>query len=543
MKLTIGKKLGFGFGIVIALILISAAIAMFNMNRMDLAINETVDEAYPTEVACERLTDGLHQSVGALRGYLLLGDDGQQARLFAEARAEAWTQVDQSIEQLTGYSAEWSNVEDKQLLAAIQSDAKQLRRHQDDIESLAQGEDSKQAHDVLEAMAAPLVRKIRDGMDEISASAQQRVQRNREALAQANTAMTTSLIGATAVAIVLAMVIAVVLSRRIVNAVQTLVDRARAVAEGDLTGEKIVVPVNDEIGELADTFNTMTAGLRDLASQIGGVSGNIDSASSQILAASKQQVAGTREQAATVQQVSSTMKELTESGRQISDKANDVASSAEATSDATTSGQQAAQNTNQTMDSIRQQVEQVAENIVALSEKTQTIGEIIATVNDIAEQSNLLALNASIESVSAGEQGSRFTVVANEMKNLADQAKESTVQVRNILSDIQKGINTSVMLTEEAVKRVESGKEQADATEQTIREMSATTSRSIEAFQQIAGGASQQQVGFDQVTQGMTDISTAAEQTAASTNQLESAASNLSALSQQLQSAVGRYRI
>ena len=105
-------------------------------------------------------------------------------------------------------------------------------------------------------------------------------------------------------------------------------------------------------------------------------------------------------------------------------------------------------------------VEEVAENIVALSEKTQAVGEIIATVNDVAERSNLLALNAAIEAAAAGEQGNRFSVVANEMKNLADQAKDSTVQVRTILSDIQKGINSSVMLTEEAVKRVESGKQQ-----------------------------------------------------------------------------------
>ena len=139
----------------------------------------------------------------------------------------------------------------------------------------------------------------------------------------------------------------------------------------------------------------------------------------------------------------------------------------------------------------------MADNIVALSEKTQAVGEIIATVNDIAEQSNLLALNAAIEAAAAGDQGSRFSVVANEMKNLADQAKESTVQVRTILGDIQKGINSSVMLTEEAVKRVEAGKQQADVTERTIREMAETTQESVQAFQQIIGAANQQQIGFE----------------------------------------------
>jgi methyl-accepting chemotaxis protein len=97
---------------------------------------------------------------------------------------------------------------------------------------------------------------------------------------------------------------------------------------------------------------------------------------------------------------------------------------------------------------------------VALSEKTQAIGEIISTVNDLAEQSHLLALNAAIKAAAAGEQGLSFSVIAGEVKNLADQSREATIQVRVILGDIQKGINRSVMLTEEAVKRVESGKRQ-----------------------------------------------------------------------------------
>jgi methyl-accepting chemotaxis protein len=99
------------------------------------------------------------------------------------------------------------------------------------------------------------------------------------------------------------------------------------------------------------------------------------------------------------------------------------------------------------------------------------------------------------------------------------------------------------MLTEEAVKRVESGKQQAEVSEGTIREMTETSEDSIQAFQQIIGAANQQQIGFEQVTQGMQDIRQAAEQTAASTTQLEQAVANLTALSQQLRAAVGSYKI
>jgi methyl-accepting chemotaxis protein len=273
------------------------------------------------------------------------------------------------------------------------------------------------------------------------------------------------------------------------------------------------------------------------------VSERMNAAAAEILASTQQQATGTKEQAATIQQITATMEEVRQSGVQISERAKQVTATAEATATITVTGLSTVQEANQTMEAIRQQVEEVAENVVSLSEKTQAVGEIIATVNDIAERSNLLALNAAIEAAAAGDQGSRFSVVANEIKNLADQAKESTVQVRTILGDIQKRINSSVMLTEEAVKRTETGKQQADVTEDTIRRMADTTQESVQAFQQIISATCQQQIGFEQVTQGMQDIGQAASQTAAGTVQLEKAVASLNAQSHQLREAVGRYQI
>jgi methyl-accepting chemotaxis protein len=237
------------------------------------------------------------------------------------------------------------------------------------------------------------------------------------------------------------------------------------------------------------------------------------------------------------------MEEVTQSGTQISERAKQVAAAAEATSTASHAGLQAVQNTTRTMEGIREQAEAVAENVLTLSEKTQAIGEIIATVNDVAEQSHLLALNAAIEAAAAGEHGRSFAVIANEVKNLADQSREATVQVRSILGDIQKGINTSVMLTEEAVKRVETGKQQADIADRTIREMSENIQGSVQAFQQIVAGSNQQQIGFTQVMQAVRDIGEASKQSAGGTRQLEKAAMNLTALAQQLQKTVERYQI
>ncbi|RZA26097.1 MAG: methyl-accepting chemotaxis protein [Proteobacteria bacterium] len=343
--------------------------------------------------------------------------------------------------------------------------------------------------------------------------------------------------------IVFSCFIAFVITRRITQPMQKLVAMAEGISNGNLRQQKLEVRSTDEIGRLSSSFNTMLDGLRDLAIQNIAVAKNLSVASAEVLASVQQQAAATKQQAAAVQQTTTTMEEVGQSGAQIADRARQVSLTATEAFQAGSTGIDAVQNTNRTMIAIREQVEAVAEKIVTLSERTQAIGEIIATVTDIAEQSNLLALNAAIEAAAAGEQGRSFSVVANEIKNLAELSKESTVRVRSILGDIQSGINSSVMLTEEAVKRVETGKNLAEVSEKTIVQMSSTSKESTTAFQQIVGATSQQQIGFEQITLALRSITSGAEQTAASNNQLERAAMSLNSLGQQLQNTVERYAV
>jgi methyl-accepting chemotaxis protein len=121
---------------------------------------------------------------------------------------------------------------------------------------------------------------------------------------------------------------------------------------------------------------------------------------------------------------------------------------------------------------IHQQMDQVGENITHLAEQVQTIGEIIATVNDLAEQSNLLAVNASIEAAKAGEQGKGFSVVAQEVKSLAEQSKQATVQVRGILGEIQRATSSTVLAAEQGSRAVSEGVKQSGQAGEAIRLLS-----------------------------------------------------------------------
>src|SRR6185436_4954335 len=158
------------------------------------------------------------------------------------------------------------------------------------------------------------------------------------------------------------------------------------------------------------------------------------------------------------------------------------------------------------MGQIRQRVESIASTILALAEQTQAIGTIITSVSELADQSNLLALNAAIEAARAGEAGKSFAVVAQHVRDLAERSKGATVQVRELLSEIQKATSMAVLVTEEGTKGVDSGGKLAAQAGQVIHKIAQEVEGGAQANVQITAAAHQQTVGMEQVGQAMANI-------------------------------------
>lgn len=446
--------------------------------------------------------------------------DFKASALNAE-RAEAWTKIQTSLEQ-TAASSRQGRADTEALFSAIRTgDERGVAAAQT---ALVQrrgefGRGMQTAETVLDDAILVGQRRINEVYD----------------------TSRVSIIVALLVVCVLAGAVTWAIRRSIVGPLATFMAFVDRVGAGDLTHRAADLR-QDEIGKLGGNLNAMVDGLKDLARQSREATENLNAATAEIRASTQEQAASVEEQLAAVQETAATVDEITHSGVQIGKRAQEVIASAQATAQTSNEGLRAVDETTKAMDSIREQAEAVAENIVALSEKTQAIGDIIMTVNDISERSHLLALNAAIEAAAAGENGRSFSVVAAEMKMLADQAKDATGQVRSILGDIQRGINASVMLTEEAVKRVAAGKERTDTTQRTITEITARVQESVQTFQQIVASTNQQQLGIEQVMGALQNIRDASQQTAAGTRQLDEAAANLNGLSRQLLGLAERYR-
>ena len=188
-------------------------------------------------------------------------------------------------------------------------------------------------------------------------------------------------------------------------------------------------------------------------------------------------------------------------------------------------------------------MESIASNVIHLSEQSQAIGEIIVSVTDIAEQSNLLAVNASIEAAKAGEFGRGFGVVAQEIKSLAEQSKQATTNIRNILTDIQRGISSTVISTEQGTKTVATGMKLTKDAQEAIAVLSQGISDAARAGIQITASSQEQVVGMDQISIAMENIRSAAQNNLEVTRQVEKTARDLHDLGNNLKEITERFRV
>ena len=539
-NMKIGLRLALGFSVVLVFMITLILLSFNAMDKIYAALEVIVKDGNVRSRLANNMIDDTREVSIALRNILLDHSRTEEMKKRIVEIRENYDADFKKFEELVGKD----ETKTLELISKTKVDRDESRALNNQVFELAVAGKYKDATDLMLMKAGPRVRQwITDTNDLIKSEDEHTLLRYDEAQRQYDS--TSKLMAIlSAAAIVFSAVIVIFLTLSITRPLRISVDAANRIAAKDLTVDiSTSEKRGDELGVLIQSFSIM---LESLRAQMKGIMDGVNilaSSSSEILASTTQIASGTAETATSINETSTTVEEVRQAAQLSSEKARNVSDTMQRTAQVTQTGQKAVEETVSGMNHIRNQMESIANTIVNLSEQSQLIGGIIASVNDIADQSNLLAVNAAIEASKAGESGKGFTVVAQEIKSLAEQSKKATAQVRNILSDIQKATSAAVMATEQGSKAVEAGVKQSTQAGETIRVLSESSDEALQATTQIAASSQQQLVGMNQIGLAMENINQAGVENAASMKQSENTAKDLNELGLKLKQMVEQYKL
>ncbi len=282
---------------------------------------------------------------------------------------------------------------------------------------------------------------------------------------------------------------------RMLRYLRALAESADRLAQGDLT-----VRIDME-GPVAESFNRMIDAQRTVVRQLAEASVQLAATASEINASTQEQLATATQQSVGVEEVSGTMQSLLDSASHIAETARIVLSNAEKTKEMT---------------------DGMSRRFGALSSHTNRIAELLEVIREIADRSDLLALNASLEATRAGEAGRPFSLLAGEMRRLAERVTASVHDVKGLVADVREFGSGTIMANDQ-------GRKLADETTESARQITLVTQ--------------QQRTGTEQVSQSMRDISAGLSESVAAARDVRSSAEVLKTHADRLEQIVSRFRL
>ncbi len=328
----------------------------------------------------------------------------------------------------------------------------------------------------------------------------------------------------------------------IVRPTNLLISRLREMADGagDLTA-RVNVDSMDEIGQLAHCINTVIQKLHDLVVEIKGASLQLLATTTQLGATSKEQEATLANFGASSSQIAAAVKEISATGQELSGTMGEVMSGASRASELASAGRLGLTNMESTMHDLTESTKNISNKLGAIREKASDINVVVTTITKVADQTNLLSINAAIEAEKAGEYGRGFLVVAREIRRLADQTAVATLEIEQMVRQMQSAVSSGVMEMDKFNEDVRGGVRKVGEINNQMGQIIEGVQSVSERFVPVNEGMKNQSLGARQINDAMVQLTSGASQTQTTIREFNQATENLRLSVERLKTAVVRF--
>jgi len=389
----------------------------------------------------------------------------------------------------------------------------------------------KTVYDQLHQRAAQVVDRVNQAYVAEDASMQAELKKN-----------TVLIIGSSALALLVGLLAAWVITRLIVAPLRSVIRVAQQIAAGDLTA-KVEVTRRDEMGQLMLAMQQMAAGLGTIVSGLQAGIERLAGSAQSLSAVTEQTNLEVNSQKEETEQVATAMNQMTATVHDVARNAEEAALAAQTADDKVESGQQVVRQSMARIEQLADSATSASSSIESLSAEIQNIGTVLEVIKSVAEQTNLLALNAAIEAARAGEQGRGFAVVADEVRALARRTQQSTEEIERLVSALRAAAQSSVQQIRSSGELVKLAVSDALQTESALGSIAAAVSLIQQMNQQIAAAAEEQSSVAEEINRSVTQIRASADHSSVAMRGNAASSVELAQLGGELRSMVGHFRL